>query len=371
MDFSFFMPVEIIFGRNKLNEIGNLIQNKEVLIVSDQTFKNNGLVDLLKKTAGSQYTIYNFCEVQPNPCCTIVNKGAEYAREIKARTIIGLGGGSVIDSAKAIACMLESKDELQEYLFNGKQIPQRRTQLIAIPTTSGTGSEVTNVGVYTDKKRGQKKPLVSKSFWPDIALVDPQVTLSMPSRVTASTSLDALTHALESYWADSSQPMSKLLSMESMKLILENIENAVNSPEDYKAREKLMYASLIAGISFSQTRTTVLHALSFPLTNDYGLAHGFACAIAMPQVILDNYDYFQTEMDILLKYLGLTSVQQFSEKIKSIMLNIKAPVELKSLGIRKDDIDLIAEKTLTAPIAMLNPKKYSKEELIKMLNKIY
>src|SRR6056297_606784 len=179
-----------------------------------------------------QQEVYDFCEVEPNPSCATVNRGTRFAKKIGAKTVIGFGGGSAIDTAKAISCLLESNDSLQEYLFNGKQIEKRVAKLIAIPSTSGTGSEVTNVGVYTDKDKAQKKPLVSEYYWPDIAVLDPLMTVSMPSRVTATTSLDAFTHAIEAYWADSSQPMSKLLSMESMKLIIENIEKAVHSPKD-------------------------------------------------------------------------------------------------------------------------------------------
>ena len=371
MDFRFFVPVEIFFGKDKVSELNKLITDMPVLIVSDPTLKKIGLVDQIKNVFESQKEVFEFCEVEPNPSCSTVHKGSEYAKNIGVKTVIGFGGGSAIDAAKAISCLLDSNSLLQDYLFNGKQIEKRNTKLIAIPTTSGTGSEVTNVGVYTDKDKGQKKPLVSEFFWPDIAILDPLLTISMPARVTASTSLDAFTHAIEAYWADSSQPMSKLLSMESMKLIIENLETAVNNPKDYMAREKLLFASLLAGISFAQTRTTILHALSFPLTNDYGLEHGFACALALPQLIISNYDFFKEPMDSLVKYLGIDSVEILAQRMKEIMKNVNAPTTLREIGVKQNDLEQIAETTLQAPISRLNPKKFNKDELINLFNKIF
>jgi len=371
MDFRFFVPVEIFFGKDKISELSELITSSPVLIVSDPTLKKIGLVDQIKEATGGQTEMFEFCEVEPNPSCATVNKGTEYAKKIGAKTVIGFGGGSAIDSAKAISCLLDSDSRLQDYLFNGKQIEKRNTKLIAIPTTSGTGSEVTNVGVYTDKDKGQKKPLVSEYFWPDIAFLDPMMTISMPARVTASTSLDAFTHAIEAYWADSTQPISRLLSMESMKLIIQNLETAVNDPKDYKARENLLFASLLAGISFAQTRTTILHALSFPLTNNYGLEHGFACALALPQLITANYGSLRGPMNALVTYLNFDSVEMLAQKMKEMMKNVNAPTTLSEIGIKQDDLNQIAETTLNTPIARLNPKKFNKDELIKMFNQIF
>ncbi|HRW33652.1 MAG TPA: iron-containing alcohol dehydrogenase [Thermotogota bacterium] len=371
MDYRFYLPVEIFFGKNKILHLNTLHIESPILIVSDPVLKKVGLVDQIKQVLKPKDSIFNFCEVEPNPSCSTVNNGVRYAKERKIKTVIGLGGGSAIDTAKAISCLIDTDGTLQEFLFNGKILKGRTTQLIAIPTTSGTGSEVTNVGVYTDHERGQKKPLVTEYFWPDHAILDPMMTLSMPPRVTASTSLDAFTHAIEAYWADSSQPMSKLFSMEAMKLIMLNIEKTYVSPKDYEGREQLLYASLLAGISFAQTRTTILHALSFPLTNEYGLEHGFACALALPKIIKDNYDSDKPNMDILIRHLNYETVQQFSNKIAEIMKNVNAPTTLSQIGVKREDLERIAQITLSAPISQLNPKKYQQNELVNLLNQIY
>jgi len=371
MNFRFFLPVEIFFGKDKIKELSDRIKKTPVLIVSDPVLKEIGLVDKLKEAIRMPSDIYDFCQVEPNPSCSTVNNGTQYAKKINAKTIIGLGGGSAIDTAKAISCLIHTNDSLQDHLFEGKAFNKRTTGLIAIPTTSGTGSEVTNVGVYTDQERGQKKPLVTDYFWPDQAFLDPKLTFTMPAKVTASTSLDAFTHAIEAYWADSSQPLSKLMSMEAMKLIIENLETAIIEPKNYQVRERLLYASLLAGISFAQTRTTILHALSFPLTNEYSLEHGFACALALPVLIVENYNHFKDPMDSLINYLDFESVEQFSQRIHQIMVTVQAPTKLSELGVKKADIENLAYTTLAAPIAKLNPKKYTQNELIKLLNKIY
>jgi alcohol dehydrogenase len=370
MDFRFFVPVEIQFGKGKIELLKDIVKTDSCLIVSDPVLKKIGIVDKIKAQLSSDCTVNDFCEVEPNPSCETVDRGVELAREVKADYIIALGGGSAIDAAKAICCLSAAKGDFKDYLYGEKQFVSRETKLIAIPTTSGTGSEVTNVGVYTDKEKGIKKPFVTDLFWCDRAIVDPEMTISLPKRPTASTSLDAFTHAIEAYWADSTQPISKLLSLEAMKLIVENLELAINNPYNYEARENLLYASLIAGISFAQTRTTVLHALSFPLTSQYGLEHGFACAIALPEVMKDNYEFYRDEMDKLLKYLDFEDMEGFSAYFTDMMKNIDAPVRLREIGIKEENLDEITEITLNAPISRLNPKKYNKEELKALLNKI-
>ena len=370
MDFKFLVPVEIHFGKDKIEQLNELIKGEKVLMVSDPTLKKIGIVDKIKDVLDDRFEIYDFCEVEPNPSCETVDRGAAIAREKDVDAIIGIGGGSSLDSAKAIACLKTSGGRLIEFLNNKKQFAERRPLLISIPTTSGTGSEVTNVGVYTDKENGRKKPLVTDHYWSDYAIIDPALTLTLPPRPTATTGLDAFTHAIEAYWADTTQPMSQLLSLEAMKLIVGNLERAILKQNDEEARENLMLASLMAGISFAQTRTTVLHALSFPLTNRYGLEHGFACAIAMPEVIRANYENSSDEMDRLLNYLSFEDVDSFADYMHEMMGNIDAPTKLSEIGIKEKDLDEIAEITLSAPIAELNPKKFNKEELKSLLKKI-
>jgi len=370
MDFRFFVPVEIYFGQDEINRLNTIIKNGRCLIISDPVLKETGIVDRIKERLSSECIVNEFCEVEPNPSCETVERGAALIKKINVDFIIAAGGGSTIDVAKAISCLSTAEGDFKEYLYGERIFDRRNTKLIAIPTTSGTGSEVTNVGVYTDLSKGIKMPLVTDLFWCDYAIIDPTLTVTLPKRATASTSLDAFTHAIEAYWADSTQPISKLLSLQAMKLIIENLELAIITPDNYSARENLLFASLIAGMSFAQTRTTILHALSFPLTSRYGLEHGFACAIALPEVMKDNYEFYKDEMDNLLKYLDFEDIEGLSAYFSDMMKNVGAPVCLSEIGISSEDLDEIVLTTLNAPISKLNPKKYTYEELKRTLNKI-
>lgn len=370
MNFDISILVEkIIFGSGRIKELNNYITGNTTMIVSDPVLNKLGFVTEIEKNLSGK--VIKFCEVEPNPSCETVDKAAKIARENEVDSVIGFGGGSAIDAAKAVACLVSNNGILLEYLDNEKKFKDRTVILIAVPTTSGTGSEVTNVGVYTDKVNNKKKPLVSDKYWVDYAIVDPELTLSLPKRATATTALDAFIHAIEAYWAKSTQPFSETLSLKAMKLILQNIEKAYYEPDNLEARENLSTASLLAGMSFSQTRTTILHAMSFPLTNIYGLEHGFACALALPELLRENYEYDKERFDDLIKYLNFSNVEEMASKLEEIYNNINAPMKLSEIGVKNEDINKIAEITLSAPISRLNPKEFDSAELIKLFKKIY
>lgn len=361
MDMNFFLPVKVIFGNGRIKELGSLVSGNRIMIISDSVLLKLGFVSRLKEII-DRTEVVEFCEVESNPSCETVDRAAKIARDNGVDTIVAVGGGSVMDTAKAAACLESNSGKIRDYLNGSKSLTSRKVRLICVPTTSGTGSEVTNVGVYTDKLSGVKKPLVSEFFWSDFALVDPGLTLSLPKSVTASTGLDALAHAIESYWAKSSQPVSESLAIRAVNLIMKYLLRACTDGDE-ESREELSMASLLAGMAFSQTRTTILHAISFPLTNIYGLPHGFACALAMPEVLKFNYKVIGDKLDILIRYLGFQNVDEFAETIEEIMNVGGAPRKLSEIGITEEDLDGLIESSLSSPIANLNPVKIDREEL--------
>ncbi len=361
MDMNFFLPVKVMFGNGRIGELGSLISGDRIMIISDHALIELGFVSEVKEKIG-RTDVIEFCEVEPNPSCETVDKAAKLARDYSVDTIVAVGGGSVMDTAKAVACLVSNNGLIKDYLDGSKTFTSRKVRMICVPTTSGTGSEVTNVGVYTDKSSGVKKPLVSEFFWSDFALVDPRLTFSLPKSVTASTGLDALAHAVESYWAKSSQPVSEALAIRAVNLIMKYLQRAYTDGDE-ESREGLSMASLLAGMAFSQTRTTILHAISFPLTNIYGLPHGFACSLAMPEVLKLNYKVIGNKLDILIRYLGLKNIDELSNEVEALMSAIGAPRKLSEIGIREEDIDGLVESSLSSPIAKLNPAKIGREEL--------
>ncbi|MGC8903482.1 MAG: iron-containing alcohol dehydrogenase, partial [Fervidobacterium sp.] len=300
-----------------------------------------------------------------NPSCDLINKIHEEYKYNEIELVIGLGGGSSLDIAKALSGLLPCGGRIEEYI-EGKKFT-KRTKLVLIPSTAGTGSEVTNVGVYT--VAGIKKPMTSDYFWADISVVDPELTYSMPPRITMYTGLDALTHAIESYWALSTQPYTEGLALRAAKMILESLEKSIEGEE--WARNEMMIASTIAGVAFSQTRTTAAHAISFPLTSFYNIEHGLACALTLPELLLFNYEKIKTKMDEMLFYLGMTHVQELSSKIISLINKSGCSTKLKDYGVRKEDLEKIAQEAMKASIIKLTPRDIEHEDVLKILNRVY
>lgn len=340
------------------------------MIVSDPFLYENGTAESIGKSLKGKDVAY-FSEIEPNPSCESVDKAAEAARTIKADCVIGLGGGSALDVSKMVSCLVTNVGSIYDYYAGGtKQLQPRTTELICIPTTAGTGSEVTNVGVFTNKKAGIKIPFVTNEFWPDYAILDPELTFTLPPAVTASTGMDAFCHAIEAYWNKDSLPICDMLSLGAMKMILENIKQAYEHPQDMEARGAIITASLIAGISFSQTRTTGIHALSFPITTEFGASHGVACAITLSAFIKISGEKEKEKMLVLANYLGYASINALSEAIEKLMISMNMPVRLSQIGIRESDLEHITQVGLKAAIIQLTPAIMNEETVYALLKSI-
>lgn len=213
-------------------------------------------------------------------------------------------------------------------------------------------------------------PMVNNEFWADYAVIDPELTYTLPPAVTASTGMDAFCHAIEAYWNKASQPMCDMLAMGAMKKILKNLKLAFNEPLNKQARAEMIEASLIAGVAFSQTRTTGVHALSFPLTNDFGASHGTACAITLPAFIRLSKQQAEKKMLELATYLGYQSIEEFADAVEELMKSMKMPVRLSEIGVKETDIEHIAEVGLNAAVIHLTPAVMNKDTVCDLLKSI-
>lgn len=369
MEFQFHIPTKILFGNAKRKELSSFTKGKRVYIVTDAYQAEHGCAkEIMNLTESIQMGI--FSQVEPNPSCDTVDKAVAAAREFGAEVVIGLGGGSCIDVAKIVAALVTNEGKIRDYI-KGKVFSNPRVGLIAIPTTAGTGSEVTNVGVFTDNETHIKQPMVHSILWCDVALVDPQLTVSLPGAATASTGLDALCHAIEAYWAISCNPLSDALGMQAVKLVLEYLKGAYDHPSDEKAREGMALASLLAGVAFSQTRTTALHAISFPLTSLFGLPHGFACAITLVPFIRHCNKAVKEKLTRLAIFCGFRSTEDLAKVVSELMSSVKAPVRLSEIGITASDLPRIAEISMSAKIMQNTPGGVEKEELDQILKELF
>ena len=291
MNWNFHLPVELVFGSGTRHEIKSYIKKiggTRGVLVCGKSFLRNGTADAFLQAAdGALESV--FSDIRPNPTTENVNACAAEMRRVGADFAVALGGGSPMDCCKAACAIARGTDNIEPYHNGDKPVTaEEAIPMIAFATTAGTASEVTNISVLTNVAAGVKKPMNHPAMYPKIAVVDPELTLTVPPQVTASTGLDVLCHAVESYWSVNHQPVCSACSVHAARLVFDWLEKAYRDGNDLEAREKMAEASIVAGVAFSHPRTTGSHACSFPLTNLYGMPHGEACAFTLDYFIRFN-----------------------------------------------------------------------------------
>lgn len=345
MNWDYIQPVKIRFGKGRVNEIRAIAQSlgcARGLLVSDPFFRTNGLADdIIKQSEGAIVAI--FSDVSPNPDVSEVDACATVIRDNSIDFVIALGGGSSMDLAKAAASICLTDDSIAKYHGTGVAMPQAHLPLIAVPTTAGTGSEVTCVSVLTDHSNGRKSPIVSDGFFPSVAIIDPALTYSMPPKVTAGTGIDVLSHALEGYWSRGHQPICDALAIHATKLVFDYLYKAYQEPTNELAREKMCEASLTAGLAFTLPKTTSSHACSFPLTNLHKIPHGEACGLTLDyfaKINLTGEEGYRIEA--LAKEVGFENADAMIAEIASLKKKMGLRTDLKDFNLSEDDIaDLV------------------------------
>lgn len=284
----FRMPKSVLYGRNSLEKLGEQSKKlgKRAFIVTDTIMEKLGYVEkcmqqLNKK--GIIVSIYN--KVDAEPTNIHVLEALSLCKEEKCDFIIGIGGGSCIDAAKAVPVLYTNGGEVEDYVQKDIEIENNPLPLIAIPTTSGTGSEVTSVAVITNKKTDVKMMMKHPSFIPKVAIIDPVLTSSLPPQITAATGIDALCHAIEAYISKFSQPLTDVLALSAIESIMKYLRIAYEDGHNMEAREAMMIASLQAGIAFSNASVTLVHGMSRPVGALFHVPHGISNAILLPTVL--------------------------------------------------------------------------------------
>jgi len=374
----FYMPTKVIFKRGSLNEVGRETRSlgKRVLLVTGRRFaRQYGYLDRLSKLMEKEgLVVHIYDKVEPNPSFETVNRGAEYAREHNVDVIVAFGGGSAIDAAKGIAVLCTQGGKIEDYVYpnmvEGEVLP-----VVAIPTTCGTGSEVTRYAVLTDIKRKKKLTVVGYPIIPKIALLDPLVLRHLPSELTAYTALDALSHALEAYWSKSSQPISDLVALESIKVIIKNIEAGYKDPEK---RDALHYASLLAGIAINAAGTTMIHGVGYYLTAYHNIHHGLANAMFLPFAFKFNSPVIKEKVMRLAQYLEIkaSNYEEAANRFFKLLCRLEdavgIPKSLRDIGISESEIDDIVKDALTYERNMKNnPRPIDYESLREIVLEAY
>ena len=340
MGWNYAQPVEILFKTGGIAEIGTLCEMRGWLrgiLVCDPFFVQNGLAETVCTHANGRI-VKVYSDITPNPRVGEVDAVADLLRETGADFAVALGGGSAIDCAKTAAAVAAGNKPVAAYHTGSEPLPGKSVPLIAAPSTAGTGSEVTCVAVLTDGKKGVKSPLMHRNLYPKTAIIDPALTLSLPPAVTASTGLDALSHALEAFWSRGHQPICDALALAAARLVFEYLPRVYKNGADLEAREKMSEASVLAGLAFSLPKTAAAHAISFPLTHIYGMPHGEACAFTLDSLCTINAPAEGGRLDIFARELGFTNAGDMGEAITGLKRQTGMRLTLGEAGIQPESL---------------------------------
>ncbi|WP_159722443.1 bifunctional acetaldehyde-CoA/alcohol dehydrogenase [Enterococcus sp. CSURQ0835] len=397
----FKLPPKVYFEKNSLLYLTQMEGVERVMLVCDPGMVQFGYADTVREVLArrtNDVKVEVFSEVEPNPSTDTVYKGLEMINDFKPDTIIALGGGSAMDAAKGMWMFYEHPDTSffgakQKFLDIRKRTYQiekpAKTQFVCIPTTSGTGSEVTPFAVITDSETHVKYPLADYALTPDVAIVDPQFVMSVPASVTADTGMDVLTHAIESYVSVMASDYTRGLSLQAIRIVFDYLEKSVKTP-DSESREKMHNASTMAGMAFANAFLGICHSIAHKIGGEYGIPHGRTNAILLPHIIRYNakdpqkhamfpkYDYFRADSDYadIARFLGLKGettaelVEALAQAVYDLGTRVGIDMNLKAQGVTQETldstVDRMAELAYEDQCTTANPK----EPLISELKEI-
>ena len=373
-----FHTAELYHGLGSLEELKNIKGNKAVIVIGGSSVRKNGSLDRVEnilKNSGFETAI--FSGVESDPSVNTVRKGAALFTEFQPDWVIGLGGCSAIDAAKAMWALYEYPELSFEKMTEVGGIPplRNKARFVAIPSTSGTGTEITALAVITDTEKGVKYPLVSYELLPDFSIVDGDLCKSMPKNVTANTGLDALTHCVEAYVSNIEDNYADAMAKGGIQLIFSNLVKAVNTPEDGVARQNMHDASCLGGYAFTNAWLGIVHSLAHQMGGVFGVPHGCANAILLPNVIRYNAKATERYNDLAsLMHCG-TNAEDFAVAIEKLRAECGVPASIKEYGIEEEAwmnaIPVMAEHAMADPCTGFNPRTTNVEDLAKIYKAIY
>ena len=375
----FFVSSDVTFGKNAAKELPRILKEfkaKNVMVVYDAGVKMAGIAEkVLAEVEKADVKVTVFDGVIPNPTNEVVEEAAEIAQRENIDVFVAVGGGSSIDLTKAVNILMTNPGPIGQYGGIGL-VKEPVLPLIAIPTTAGTSSEITNVVALTDTKAVCKYVIIDNKIVADKVIADPEFTKTMPAGVTAATGMDAITHAVESYISNMSTALTEYHSIKALQIFHEYLPKAVANGADMEAREKMMLGCLIAGFGFSNANLGLVHGIAHTLSAHFHLAHGVANATVLPYVMEYNADSCPEKMVDLAKAIDLPvsgNLEKDKYLLSEELLKMTKTVGIKTLselGIEEKDFDMIAEDVLKEPVLGFNPKQgVTKEDVITILKK--
>lgn len=374
IEFNYYLPVNIVFGSGKVNKAGELAKpygKKALIVTGKSSAKKSGLYDKVNdslKQAGLETELFD--KVSQNPLTTTAGEGAAYAKEKGCDVVVAIGGGSIMDCAKAIAFLAVNDGDVSDYIF-GKKSGDKALPLILIPTTCGTGSEGNGFAVLTNPDNGDKKSLRCNAIVAKVSIVDPECMMTMPKSVLASVGFDALCHCMEAYTSRIAQPFTDALSLYAIGLIAGNLVNVYSDNAGKGGWEKITLASTIGGMVINTAGVTLAHGMEHPASGLRDIVHGKGLAALTPEIIEASYTGNESKFADIAKLFGGKEAKDLALKIRELLKSINLNCTLSDLGIEEKDIPWMAENCMKVSAASVtnNPVVFTQEQIADIYKK--
>jgi len=381
MVYEFSGPRKIVAGEGSMTSVPSEVKSlkgTKPLIVTDAGIASTGLLRRLTSLLDEEKIPYAlFSEVEPDPDIAIVEKGKTVFLQNRCDFLIALGGGSSIDAAKVISALATNPGNVRDYLgmvvFKNDPIP-----IIAIPTTAGTGSEVTQNAIVTDKEQKLKLFMRSSQLLPKTAILDPTLLISLPPEVIANTGMDAFIHAVESFFSLRSNLITQQLSLSAVRLIYPSLIPFKENSKDTELASRMLHGSCLAGIAFTNAGLGAMHALGHPIGSHYHLPHGLSCALFLRQVLTENREVASGKYGILLETMGMSTqglsaercAGRLIEAVDAFVTKLGMPTSLSAIGIKHEVQPMMIEDAMKSPGLIANPKKFDREKIVDLLKSV-
>ncbi|MDM5316220.1 iron-containing alcohol dehydrogenase [Fictibacillus sp. b24] len=379
----FYLPTIIRAGNGEFKKMGihlkEVLEGNRIFIVTDPGIEQTGFVNQAIQMLEKQgFETRKFNKVKPNPRDIDCKNGGEDAKDFRANAILALGGGSVIDSAKAIAILQCLGGEPQDYAGRDN-VPKKVTPIIVVPTTAGTGAEVTRSSVITNTAKKIKFTIKDVKIAPVLAIVDPELTYGLPAHLTASTGMDALVHAIEAFTCKRSNPISDGLSLQAMKHIYPYLRKAVNDGNDQEARYNMMVGSTLAGMAFSHADVASVHCMAEAIGGLYDTPHGVANSMFLPYIVEYNAKTELEKHAVIARTIGIASLvdsdrdatARLVDEMKQLAVDLSIPTFSSLPEVKQDDFDYLAESSYLNGSTSSNAREITKEDYLELFKRAY
>jgi alcohol dehydrogenase len=374
LNFSVYQPTRVVFGDGTVTELAlecKRLGIERAMIVTDRVMRERtDVVARVERALGARLgAIYD--GVIPDTGVEVIDMGAQLARDERCDGLVSVGGGSAIDTAKGMAIVLTEGGSIRDHQ-GASRLSRRQTPHIAVPTTAGTGSEVSLYIVVKDRNAHEKMHFMDDRIIPDAAILDPSVTVAMPAGLTAATGMDALTHAIEAYTSINKNPIADGLALQAMRLVARHLPRAVAEPDNKVARGQMLIAANIAGLAFNSTGVGLVHAMAHVVGARHGVHHGTANAICLPHVIRFNADELGACYRDVAEALGVDARdlgdemagEAAAQAVAQLSARIKLPARLRDVGVPEADLEACAEGSLSDGAIVYNGKLAADKELV-------